>query len=68
MEQHGAGRAWGELDEHQAAAGAEEDRAASEVNEEWAAGEVDEGRQRSVRQAPCQASRKAGREEGRLAS
>ena len=42
-------------------ADAEEDRAASEVNEEWAAGEVDEGRQRLVGQAPCQASGEEGR-------
>ena len=61
MEQHGAGWAWGELGEHRTAADAEEDRAASEVNEEWGAGEVDEGRQRLVGQAPCQASREAGR-------
>ena len=58
---HGVGWAWGELGEHRTAADTEEDRAASEVNEEWAAGKVDGGRHRFVRQAPCQASREAGR-------
>ena len=61
MDQHGEGRAWGELDKHPAAADAEEDRVASEVNEEWAAGKVDEGRQRLVGQSPCQTSRETGR-------
>ena len=61
MEQHGAGSAWGELGKHRRAADAEQDRAASEVNDKWGAGEVDEGRQRLVGQAPCQARREAGR-------
>ena len=61
MEQRGAGWAWGELGEHWTAADTEEDRAASEVNEEWGAGKVDEGGQRLVGQAPCQASRGTGR-------